>query len=92
MSERPIFVVGFQRSGTTLLQSLLGAHPRIAAPPEVHFFFRIHQLRDYWGDLAETANAAQASHDPAMLLRGPMFEAAMPARPRTPGTTARQRA
>lgn len=57
MTERPIFVVGFQRSGTTLLQSLLGAHPRIAAPPEVHFFFRIYGLRDYWGDLTDDANS-----------------------------------
>jgi hypothetical protein len=57
MTERPIFVVGFQRSGTTLLQSLLGAHPRIAAPPEVHFFFRIYGLRDYWGDLHDDDNA-----------------------------------
>lgn len=57
MTERPIFVVGFQRSGTTLLQSLLGAHPRIAAPPEVHFFFRIYGLRDYWGDLSVDANS-----------------------------------
>src|SRR5881628_2752506 len=54
-SERPIFVVGFGRSGTTLLQSLLGAHPRIAAPPEMHFARRIVQFQDYWGDLADDA-------------------------------------
>jgi len=78
MSERPIFVVGFQRSGTTLLQSLLGAHPRIAAPPEVHFFFRIHQLRDYWGDLADAGNAARVIHElvnaPYGLLDGCGFD------------------
>ena len=38
--DRPIFVVGYQRSGTTLLQALLGAHHRIAGPPETHFIFR----------------------------------------------------
>jgi hypothetical protein len=52
---RPIFVVGFSRSGTTLVQALLGAHPRIAAPPEMHFLQRIAQLGDYWGDLADDA-------------------------------------
>jgi len=57
MTDRPIFVVGFQRSGTTLLQSLLGNHPRIAAPPEVHFFFRVYDLRDYWGDLQDDERA-----------------------------------
>ena len=69
MSERPIFVVGFQRSGTTLLQSLLGAHPRIAAPPEVHFFFRIYELRDYWGDLHDDDRATTVVRE---LLRAPL--------------------
>lgn len=50
-SARPIFVLGFQRSGTTLLQSLLGAHPSIAAPPELHFWFRVALLGPAWGDL-----------------------------------------
>jgi LPS sulfotransferase NodH len=54
-SDVPIFVVGFPRSGTTLLQSLLGAHPRIAAPPEMHFGTRIVWFADYWGDLGDDA-------------------------------------
>jgi len=33
-----IFLVGCARSGTTLLQSILGAHSRIATFPESHFF------------------------------------------------------
>lgn len=33
-----IFVVGCPRSGTTLLQGLLAAHPRIKSFPETHFF------------------------------------------------------
>jgi sulfotransferase family protein len=62
-AERPIFVVGYQRSGTTLLQSLLGAHRRIAAPPETHFIFRIADLADFYGDLAEDTNLRRALHD-----------------------------
>jgi hypothetical protein len=54
-NDRPIFVVGFSRSGTTLLQSLMGAHPRIAAPPELFYFRRIVRFRDYWGDLNDDA-------------------------------------
>ncbi|MEQ8960988.1 MAG: sulfotransferase [Coleofasciculus sp. C2-GNP5-27] len=37
LKER-IFLVGCPRSGTTLLQSLLAAHPQIASFPESHFF------------------------------------------------------
>jgi hypothetical protein len=62
-TDRPIFVVGFQRSGTTLLQSLLGAHPRIAAPPELHFILRVAYFRDYFGDLADDANLRRALHE-----------------------------
>ena len=35
------FIVGVGRSGTSLLQSMLNAHPDIASPPETHF------LRNY---------------------------------------------
>lgn len=68
-NERPIFVIGFQRSGTTLIQSLLGAHPRIAAPPEVHFWLRIRALADYWGNLADDANLRRVIH---VLLNPPV--------------------
>ncbi|MGL4504067.1 MAG: sulfotransferase family protein [Planktothrix sp.] len=36
--KKRIFLVGCPRSGTTLLQSLLAAHPQIASFPESHFF------------------------------------------------------
>ncbi len=37
-SNSPIFLMGCPRSGTTLLQSLLSAHPQIASFPESKFF------------------------------------------------------
>jgi hypothetical protein len=80
MAERPIFVVGYQRSGTTLLQSLLGAHPRIAAPPEIHFWLRIVDLADHWGDLSIDARAATVVHElldaPLGMLDGAGFDEA----------------
>jgi hypothetical protein len=63
MDGPPIFVVGTARSGTTLLQAALGAHHRIAGPPEVHFILRIARLADYYGDLADDANLRRAVHD-----------------------------
>ena len=40
MPNRPIFIVGTGRSGTTLVRSLLSAHSRIAVTPETHFLKR----------------------------------------------------
>ncbi len=37
MMEKMLFIVGVGRSGTTLLQSMLNAHPDIAFTPETHF-------------------------------------------------------
>lgn len=37
----PIFVVGLPRSGTTLLATMLGAHPDIDCGPETFFFARL---------------------------------------------------
>jgi sulfotransferase family protein len=37
VGERPFFVVGCPRSGTTLLKHMLEGHPRLAIPYESHF-------------------------------------------------------
>ncbi|MEM9265065.1 MAG: sulfotransferase [Cyanobacteria bacterium P01_F01_bin.13] len=37
LGEKPIFIVGMPRSGTTLLTTILSAHPHIAISPESHF-------------------------------------------------------
>lgn len=36
--DEPIFVVGHPRSGTSWLNSLISAHPRLAGGPETHLF------------------------------------------------------
>lgn len=43
----PIFVLGSARSGTTLLQVMLNAHPAISVIGELHFFDRILQLKKH---------------------------------------------
>lgn len=52
-SDRPIFVVGCPRSGTTMLQLMLHAHPRIAIPPETRFLLAAYQRRRNFGDLRD---------------------------------------
>jgi hypothetical protein len=50
--DRPVIVVGCPRSGTTMLQLMLHAHPRIAIPPETRFVLPAYQQRRRFGDLA----------------------------------------
>ena len=56
--DRPIFVVACPRSGTTLLQVMLHAHPRIAIPPENRFFLETYKSRKKFGDLRKPAKRA----------------------------------
>lgn len=56
MVERPIIVIGAPRSGTTLLQLMLHAHPRIAIPPENRFVLTAYRRRHEFGDLREAGN------------------------------------
>ncbi|MDX1688205.1 MAG: sulfotransferase [Candidatus Promineifilaceae bacterium] len=37
LRERPFFIVGQPRSGTTLLRAIVNAHPRLFVPPETGF-------------------------------------------------------
>src|SRR5918993_4574978 len=43
------FIVGVNRSGTTLLRMMLDSHPELAIPPETHFvpalFQEIHERK-----------------------------------------------
>lgn len=54
--HRPIIIVGCPRSGTTLLQLMLHAHPRIAIPPENRFLLPAYRDRHRFGDLRVAAN------------------------------------
>ena len=54
--DRPIFVLGCPRSGTTLLQLMLHSHPRIAVPAETRFVLTAYERRRAFGDLGEVAN------------------------------------
>jgi LPS sulfotransferase NodH len=55
-TERPIFVIGCPRSGTTLLQLMLHSHPRIAIPPETRFVMAAYNRRRNFGDLRDPQN------------------------------------
>lgn len=45
--EAPIFIIGAQRSGTSLLRRILDSHSHIASPPETKYLYPLTQiLRD----------------------------------------------
>lgn len=52
-SSFPVFIVGVPRSGTTLVQQILGAHPNLAIPWESHFIPHFPHLLQRFGDLRE---------------------------------------
>jgi len=53
--DRPVVVLGCPRSGTTMLQVALHAHPRIAIPPETWLLVDAYRDRMRFGDLATRA-------------------------------------
>ena len=41
MKRDPVFIVGVQRSGTTLVAAMLAGHSKLSCGPETHFFRRL---------------------------------------------------
>ncbi len=65
-SRRPIVVMGSPRSGTTLLTTMMHAHPRIAMPPETRWVQGVYRRRDEFGDLNDPANRRKVA---AFIMR-----------------------
>ncbi|MDH3990097.1 MAG: sulfotransferase [Gammaproteobacteria bacterium] len=61
----PVFLVGFPRSGTTLLDRMLSAHPDIEVLEEKSLFTRLHQNWSEPGVLESLADATEAQLEDA---------------------------
>ncbi len=59
MSNKRIFILASERSGTNLLRVLLGNHKDISAPVAVHFFNTFKSSLSYYGDLKEKKNSVK---------------------------------
>ncbi|MGB5472866.1 MAG: tetratricopeptide repeat protein [Gammaproteobacteria bacterium] len=60
-SLQPVFIVGFPRSGTSLLEQILGSHPQIAPAGELEF------INDLSGDKGHEITGSKLAY-PAFLL------------------------
>jgi len=56
LKEKPIFVIGNERSGTTLVMVMLGQHSRIAVPEVGWLFPRFYPYLHTYGDLNKEEN------------------------------------
>lgn len=64
-SPRPVFVVGMPRSGTTLTEQIIDAHPKGFGAGELHFLNEV--VRDAIGERGTIENIAPDTIDPAKL-------------------------
>lgn len=73
LKERPVFVIGSERSGTTLLMAILGCHPRLAVPEVAWYYTRFRPYLFTYGDLGNIDNFRTLTHEMAYGLRTPYW-------------------
>ncbi|MDR2054450.1 MAG: sulfotransferase [Desulfovibrio sp.] len=81
LKERPIFMIGAERSGTTLVMALLGSHSRIAVPEVVWYYPRFYPYLHTYGDLAVEEHFRTLASEMLFGLKTPFW--GMTVNPRT---------
>lgn len=56
LKEKPIIMIGAERSGTTLVMAMVGCHSRIAVPEVVWYYTRFRPYLYSYGDLSKKEN------------------------------------
>jgi sulfotransferase family protein len=81
LKERPVIMIGAERSGTTLVMAMLGCHPRIAVPEVVWYYPRFRPYLYSYGDLSKEANLRTLAEEMLFGLKTPFW--GMKVNPRT---------
>lgn len=81
LKERPIIMLGSERSGTTLLMTMVGAHPRIAVPEVAWLYPRFRPYVHTYGDLTIESNFRTLAEEMVFGLKSPFWD--MPINPTT---------
>ena len=72
-SDGPFFIVGSERSGTTLLMAILGHHTRLAVPEVTWYYPRFRAFLHTYGDLEPPANFRTLVAEMIFGLKTPFF-------------------
>jgi hypothetical protein len=72
-STGPFFIVGSERSGTTLLMAILGHHSRLAVPEVAWYYPRFRAFLHTYGDLADGARFRTLVSEMIFGLKTPFF-------------------
>ena len=81
LKERPVIMIGAERSGTTLVMAMLGCHPRIAVPEVVWYYPRFRPYLHTYGDLSKEQNFRTLAEEMVFGLKTPFW--GMKVNPRT---------
>lgn len=81
LKEKPIVMIGAERSGTTLVMAMLGSHPRIAVPEVVWYYPRFYPYLHTYGDLSKDGNFRTLVEEMVFGLKTPFW--GMKVNPRT---------
>jgi len=73
LKEKPIFVVGAPRSGTTLIMAMIGNHSRIAVPEVGWLYPRFYPYLYSYGDLREDKNFRVLAEEMLFSLNKPFW-------------------
>ncbi len=72
-SQQPFFIVGSERSGTTLLMVMLGNHPRFAVPEVTWYYPRFRAFLHTYGDLRQPENFKTLVSEMIFGLKTPLL-------------------
>ena len=72
-SNSPFFIVGNERSGTTLLMAILGHHSRLAVPEVAWYYPRFRPYLHSYGELSRTENFRTLLSEMIFGLKTPFF-------------------
>lgn len=81
LTEKPIFVIGPERSGTTLLMTMIGCHPRISVPEVAWYYPRFSPYLHTYGDLNNLESLRVLVEEMVFGLKTPFW--GLKANPRT---------